>query len=812
MTLAHDLRLAGRLLVRRPLFTTMVVLTIAVAIGLNSTVFAAVDALLLRPLPGVVAPDRVVGLYRTAPGIPWGSNSVPHFQDVQERTTDVFEQVAAWTFAGFNHGDGDQPLILSGQLVSATYFSTLGVQPAHGRFFAPAEDSGRGAHPVVVLGEGAWRRRFGGDPSVVGRTIQLNGQAMEVVGVAPPAFRGTVPMLEPALYVPLMQMEVLDADRAGSLDSRGRNFLNVVARLRPGVTREQAAARLEAVNAELAVAWPGPYSKSGTRIIPLADIGTHPSMRTAQLGISGALMGVVFLLLLLACVNVASLFLARARDRAREMAVRLAIGASRWHLVRQLMIESLLLAAVAGAAGLLVAAGGVAVANAIEIPVGDLGVRPDISLSGRVIAFTMTVSLVAGVVVGMLPALQATRPSLIPGLKGELQSGRNRSRMRDALILTQVALSIVLLTCAGMFVSNVQRATTVAVGFEPAAAATATLSPALQGYDRQRAEQYYRTLQERLRGLNGVEEVGLVDVLPLGIGSSDTRVEIPGYTPAEGEGMNILHASVTPGYFRAMGIRLVAGREVTIQDDSASVPVVVVNQRFAERFWPGQDPLGRTVRRGTREFSVVGVVATGKYRSLGEEPTEYMYFSHAQAWSSMMRVVVRHRGADVATLASIRAEVRALDAQMPVTGLRTLTSHMGTSLLPARIAGGARGFFGVIGLLLAAIGIYGVMTQAVAQRTREIGIRMALGSTEGRVTRLVFGQGMRFVGLGCVLGILGAGGAFVLMRGILYGVGSLTVASFVLSPLVLAGVAAVATLLPVRRTVRGSTLAAIRQD
>ncbi len=812
MTLAHDVRLAGRLLVRRPHFTAMVVATIAVAIGLNSAVLAAVDALLLRPLPGVRAPEHVVGLYRTAPGVPWGSNSVPHFIDVQERTTDVFEHVAAWTFAAFSHGDGDQPQVLAGQLVSATYFATLGVQPARGRFFVPAEDSGRGAHPVVILGDGTWHRRFGGDPNIVGRTIQLNGQAMEVIGVAPPAFRGTVPMLEPAIFVPLMQMEALDADRAGSLDNRGRNFLNVIARLRPGVTRARAAERLDAVNTELAAAWPGPYSNSGTRIIPLADVGTHPSMRTAQLGISAALMGVVFLLLLLACVNVASLFLARARDRAREMAVRLAIGASRWHLVRQLMIESLLLAAVAGGVGLLVAGGGVAVGNAIEIPVGDLGVRPDLTLSGRVLAFTMSVSLVAGLVVGMLPALQATRPSLIPGLKGELQAGRSRSRMRDTLILAQVALSIILLTCAGMFVSNVQRATTVQVGFEPAGTATATLSPALQGYDRQRAEQFYRALQDRLRALNGVDEVGLVDVLPLGIGSSDTRVQIPGYTPAEGEGMNILHASVTPGYFRAMGIRLVAGREVTAQDDSAAIPVVVVNQRFAERFWPGEDPLGRTVRRGTRDFSVIGVVATGKYRSLGEEPTAYMYFAHAQTWISTMRVVVRHRGDDTALLANIRAEVRALDPQMPVTGLRTMTSHMGTSLLPARIAGGALGFFGVVGLLLAAVGIYGVMTQAVGQRTREIGIRMALGSTEGRVTRLVFGQGMRFVAVGCVLGILGAGGAFILMRGILYGVGSLTIASFVLSPLVLAMVAAVATLLPVRRTVRGSALSAIRQD
>ena len=812
MTIAHDLRLAGRLLVRQPLFSVMVVLTIAVAIGLNSTVFAAVDALLLRPLPGVRAPERLVGLYRTAPGIPWGSNSVPHFADVQSRTTDVFEHVAAWTFAAFSHGDGDQPQVLSGQLVSATYFATLGVQPARGRFFVPAEDSGRGAHPVVVLGDGTWRRRFGADPSIVGRTIRLNGQAMEVIGVAPAAFRGTVPMLEPALYVPLMQMEVLDADRAGSLDNRGRNFLNVIGRLRLGVTREQAAARLEAVNGDLASAWPGPYANSGTRLIPLADVGTHPSMRTAQISISAALMGVVFLLLLLASVNVASLFLARARDRAREMAVRLAVGASRWHLTRQLLIESLLLSAIAGIGGIMVATAGVTIAGALVIPLGDLGVRPDLELSGRVLTFTLLMTLVAGVAVGLLPALQATRPSLIPDLKGESQSGRHRSRARNALILAQVALSIVLLTCAGMFVSNVQRATTVAVGFEPGGAVTATLSPALQGYDRARAERFYRELQARLRALDGVVDVGMADVLPLGIGSSDTRVVIPGYTPADGEGMNILHASATPGYFRAMGIRVVAGREIAVQDDSTTLPVVIVNERFAERFWPGQDPLGRIVRRGTRDFTVIGVVATGKYRSLGEEPTAYMYFAHAQAWSSMMRVVVRHRGPSTALLANMRGEVRALDALMPVTGLRTMEAHMGTSLLPARIAGGALGFFGLIGLLLAAIGIYGVMAQSVAQRTREIGIRMALGSTQGRVTRLVFSQGMRFVGIGCALGSAGAVGAFVLMRGILYGVGPSILASFVLSPVVLASVAAVATLVPIRRTVRGSALRAIRQD
>ncbi len=807
----RDLRLAVRVLLKRPLFSSVVVLTIAIAIGLNSTVFAVVDALLLRPLPGVAAPDRLIGIYRTAPGIPWGSSSVPHYYDVRERARDVLDQVAAWTFATFSHGDGDQPRLLSGQLVSANYFATLGVQPGHGRFFLPAEDSGRGAHPVVVLGDGTWRRTFGADPSIVGRSIQLNGTAMEVVGVAPPTFRGTVPLLEPAVFVPLMQMEALDADRAGSIDSRRRNFLNVVARLNATATPQQVAARLEAINADLAAVYPEEYAKGGMRHIPLADVGTHPSMRTAQVGISTIILGVVFVLLLLACVNVANLFLARARDRAKEMAVRLAIGARRSDLVRQLLAESMLVAFVSGALGLIVAAVGVSLANAVTLPV-DIGVRPDLAVNGRILAFTTVMSLVSGIVVGLLPALQATRPSLVPGLKGEADGEPRRARTRDGLVVAQVALSIILLTCAGLFVANVRRATAVDVGFAPDGVVTAALSPALQGYDRPRAEQFYASLRERLLATRGVEGVGFVDVLPLGIGSSDTRVEIPGYTPAQGEGMNILHASVTPGYFGAMGIRLLSGREVGTQDDSAASPVVIVNQRFAERFWPGEDALGRTVQRGTRQFTVIGVVPTGKYRSLGEDPTAYMYFAQAQSWISTMRLVVRHQGADVAALAAIRDAVQALDPRMPVTGLRPMTAHLGTSLLPARIAGGALGFFGMIGLLLAGIGIYGVMAHTVARRTREIGIRMALGSTSAGVTRLVVGQGMRHVIIGCAVGMAGAAGAFVLMRGMLYGVGSSTIASFAVAPLVLVAVAALATWVPVRSTVRGSARVAMRAE
>ncbi|MCC7324507.1 MAG: ABC transporter permease, partial [Gemmatimonadaceae bacterium] len=353
--LLKDLHLAGRLIVKSPLFTTVVVLTMAIAIGLNTTVFAAVEALLLRPLPGTTAPDRIAQLYRTAPGMPWGSNSIPHYQDVRERTTDVFSGVAAWTFSSFSLSAGDQPQRLMGQVVSANYFSTLGVQPALGRFFLPDEDVGRGAHPVVVLGDGGWRRLFGADPGIIGRTITLNGRAMEVVGIAPPEFRGVIPFIDPVAYVPLMQIGEIEPQRAGSFENRGNNFMDIVARLKDGVSIEQASARVAAVNAELTTTYPDNYAKSGTAVIFNSDAGVHPSLRGAQVGLAAVILGVVAILLLLACVNVSNLFLARARDRAREMAVRLAIGASRGQLLRQLMVESLVFALLSGGVGMLVA-------------------------------------------------------------------------------------------------------------------------------------------------------------------------------------------------------------------------------------------------------------------------------------------------------------------------------------------------------------------------------------------------------------------------------------------------------------------------
>jgi predicted permease len=741
----------------------------------------------------------------------WGSNSIPHYEAVRERTTDVFDGVASWAFAPLSITAGDRPQKFMGQIVSANLFSTLGVQPALGRLFRPDEDVGRGAHPVVVLSDGGWRGAFAADPNVIGRTIVLNGRSMEIVGVTPPGFRGGLPIVDPVAFVPLMQLAEIQPERAGSFESRGNNFLNVIARLKDGVTPGQARDRLAAINAELTASYPDNYAKSGIEVIRQADAGIHPTMRTAQVGLSAVIMGVVGILLLVACVNVSNLFLARARDRAREMAVRLAIGATRGQLLRQLLVESLVFSLLAGAAGIVVAVVGIGLLNQISLPM-DVGIRPDLQLNGTVLAFTFGVTVLAGLLFGLAPALQATRPSLVPALKGEEPAGESRSRVRQGLIVAQMALSIILLTGSGLFVSNLRTATTLDVGFTVDDAVTAALDPQLQGYDRPRTEQFYATLLERLRQTPGVTAVGMINDLPLGLGSSDGGVVIPGYTPAEGELMSVHYASMTPGYLAAMGITLVAGRDFTARDDSTAPPQMIVNQRFVDRFWPGQDAVGRTVKRGGMDHTIVGVVPTGKYISLGEEARPFMYFPQQQRWNSAMRVVVRSRNVPSAMIATIRAEVAALDPQMPIVDLQTLTSHLGMALLPARIAGGALGLFGVIGLLLAAIGMYGVMAHTVGQQTREIGIRMALGSTTGAVVKRVMGQGLRQVLLGCAIGIACAAGAFVVIRGVLYGSGSMTLATFMLAPLVLVGVATMALYIPARRASRIDAQVALRHD
>ncbi len=807
----NDLRFAFRMLTKSPAFTAVAVLTLAVGIGLNTAVFSTVHSLLLRPLPGVTEPDRLVQLYRTwSSDFLYGSNSIPHFFSLKEEN-EVFDGVAAWSFTAVNLSEGGRNQRVAGEMVSADYFRVLGARPLLGRGFLPEEDRGPGQHAVVVLGHAFWQERFGGDPGVVGSTLTLNGRPFEVVGVTAPEFRGGMPAVNAQLYAPLMMQRELmpGVDR---LEQRRSNFMNVVARLKPGVTADQAQASMERLVRGLEEKHPGSYEGNTITVVPQSEAGIHPTMASAQKGMSILMMAVVGILLLIACVNVANLFLARARDRQQEMGIRLAIGARRGRIVRQLATEALAFALLAGAAGLALAYGAVGLLNRIEMPT-DFPIGFDVAISTPVLLFALGASLVTGVLFGLAPAVMASRPELVLSLKGAGgRRGASRSTATRTLVGVQVALSLVLLVSAGLFLGNLRVAATLDKGFDADNLMLVSMDPGLQGYNAAATTEFYRQLLEGIRRYPDVVAAGLAETVPLGLGNQQTGIAIDGYEPAPDEVMSIDYNEATPGYFEAMGIDLVAGRLITDDDRENSQPVLVINQRFAERYWPGESAVGQRVSVGSTEREVVGVVETGKYRTLGEDPLPYMYLPFAQAFNSEMTLHVRTAGPPEAILARVRDEVGRLDPGLPLYDARTMQSHLGFSMLPARLAGSVLGGFGLLGLFLAAIGIYGVMAYAVAQRRREIGIRVALGAARDQVIGMVVRQGMWIVGIGVAVGLVGALVAARLIQGLLYTGSGFDPVTFIGVPLVLLAAAGLATYIPARRAAGVDPVTALKSE
>jgi len=808
----RDLRYSVRMLAKSPMFTMAAIGTLALGIGLNAATFSAVTGILLRPLSGAENPDELVQIYRQWPGMEFGSSSIPHYQDLRDRTDAVFESVAAWSFAELSLATGETSERVIGMLVSANFFQTYGVRPALGRVFLPEEEAeGPGAHPVAVLGYSFWQSRFGGDPSVIGRTVNLNGHPFVVVGVAPAKFKGPVNFADIPVYVPIMMQG--EVSQFNSIESRGNNFMTVVGRLRDGETIGRASQVLDRTLVQLREEFPDEYEgQLGHTLVLQSEAGIHPSFRTAQIGMSAVIMIVVALLLLIACVNVANLFLARARERRREMGIRLSLGASGGAIVQQLLTESLVFSLLAGLAGLGLAHVATGLLSGIRPPI-DGPWAFQVELDNSVLLFTLLVSVAAGILFGLAPALQAARPDTLAAVKGAAAERPGKSRVSSGLVIIQMALSLLLLISSGLFLRSLQGATEIDPGFDqPGGLVLTSVDPGLQGYDDARARQFLDRLLEEVGALPEVTAAGLTTTVPLGLSGSDRGVAIPGYEFAEGERNSLDYAVVSEGYLEAMGIKLLEGRTFGRQDDETGSPVIIVNERFAERFWPGKSALGRVVSTAGKDREVVGVVETGKYRSLGEAPTEYMYLPERELFRTAVAVVARVRSSPESALRRIHETVRAMDPDMPVYDVRTMEDHMGLALLPARLGGSVLGLFGVLGLILSAVGIYGVMAYSVAQRTREIGIRVALGADRGRVIKLVLGEGLRLAVIGTVLGLIAAVAAARLVRGLLYNVSALDPAAFIGVPLVLLAVAALAVFVPARRAAALDPLRALKTE
>lgn len=818
-TLLCDLRHAARVLAKSPGFAAVAVLSLGLGIGANATIFSFLNAIFLRPLP-VQDPDRVVAVFTSDfSGPPYGGSSYPDYLDFQTRT-DAFAGLAAYTVAPMSLSEGSQTDRVFGELVTANYFAVAGLQAARGRTFRPVEDEGRAAAPAIVVSDGFWRRRFGADPALVGRSVTLNGHAFTVVGVAPPGFTGMMRGLAVDLWVPMTMAGAIPS--SDKLDGRGNRWLLLLGRLKPGMTAEAAQAQLAVLAAQLQAAYPDNWTdvKKKQRVItvvPESRARLFPEARGAVLGFLALLLSVVGLVLLMACTNVASLLLARANARRREMAVRLSLGASRGRIVQQLLTESLMISLLAAVVGIVVAVWATDLFMAFRPPV-PIPVALDVRLDFRVLGFTMLLSLLTALLFGLAPALQASRPELLPALRdGSAGGGRADSRWspRRLLVAAQIAMSLVLLIGAGLFLQSLGNAHRIDLGFESANLLLLSLDVRLNGYDDARGQKLYEQLLERADALPGVRSASLATELPLGLGGRRRGISIEGYEAQSGEDMGVHTSTVGPDYFRTMGIPLMRGRDFTAADRAGAPGVVVVNEAFARRYWPDQDPIGKRVTQGNRSGTpaeVVGVVKDGKYVTLGEDPTPFFYVPFLQRYESEATLHVRTTGDPRALVEAMRREVRALDPSLPVFDVKTMTDHLGLSLLPARLAGSVLGLFGVVALGLAAVGIYGVMAQAVRQRTRELGVRVALGARPSDLLSMVLAQSMRVALLGLAIGLVAALGLSRLVTSLLYGISPVDPATFVAIPALLAAVAMLASYVPARWAMRVDPMVALRHE
>ncbi|HEV2706870.1 MAG TPA: ABC transporter permease [Pyrinomonadaceae bacterium] len=811
----HDMRYALRMMAKKPSFTVVAIIALALGIGANTTIFSFINALLLRPLSGVEDPSTLVAVYTSdySSGV-YGASSYPDYLDFRDQT-DVFNGLAAYDDATSSLTMGDLAERVRGLNVTPNYFSVLGVKPAQGRTLDAADERTGAGLPVIVVSHEFWLSRLGSDPGAVGRTLTLDGREHTIVGVAPEDFKGTRLGGARAAY-----WRPLDITPGSGRERRGNRGLDIIGRLKPGVDAAQAQAQVASVMARLAQSYP--ESNLGTLerpneprpVVVSPETRVGPRQQKAVRAVSALLLAVVVLVLLIACANVANLQLARASARRREIAIRLALGASRWRLVRQLLTESLCLAVAGGVAGLMIA-----LWTADMLPSffpADDAVALDFSLDWRVLAFTLALALVSGLLFGLAPALQATRPDLVPALKDEAgaQGGvLRRLSLRNVLVIVQVALSLVLLIGAGLFLRSLRQMTTADPGFNPEGVVVARFELD-DKTAAERGQELYKQMRERVAALPGIRSVSMTRIVPLTGGGQRRSIIIEGYEPQPNEDTELNTNVVASGYFATMQIPFVQGRDFNERDTKGSPGVVVVNDEFARRYLAGQDPVGKRLRTDSESpwLEIVGVVRTGKYRNLREAPLPFIYIPLGQEFQTGMALVARTDGDPQVALAGLRAELRAIDKQIPLFGVGTLSEQLASSLTTDRMIAVLLSVFGGAAMLLAAVGLYGVMSYAVAQRTHEIGVRMALGAQTRDILRLVVGQGMMLALIGVGLGLVAAFGLTRLLSSLLYGISATDSATFAAISLLLATVALLACYIPARRAAKVDPMTALRYE
>jgi len=809
--LFQDLIVSFRRLRSSPGFTVAAILTLALGIGANTTIFSLVNAVVFRPF-GVERQNELVFFNMHLAKAEFPSTSYPDYKDYRDRNT-VLSGLALYRIIPLNlsRGGGENSR-LWGYEVSGNYFDMLGVKPIRGRMLHPEDDVKRGGHPLAVITYNCWQHRFAGDPDIAGKKVKVNGLDYNIVGVTPAGFIGTELIFTPEIFVPVAMAAQLEG--YDWLDGRGNGNAFVLGRLKPGISMKSAEASINIITKQLGREYPDNDAGVSIVLSPPGMAGTF--LRGAITGFSAVLMVVAGMVLLIACVNLASLLLARAADRRKDTAIRLALGASRGHLVRQLLTESVVLAIAGGTAGILLAFWLTGLVNAWTPPI-DVPVIPHVVMDMRVLLFAAAVSLFTGLLFGLVPALQSTRATLAGAMRNDAPSDKlRRVNLRDLLVTAQVALSVVLLIGSVLVVRSLQHALSLRLGFEPQHAAVVAFDVGLQGYNEQRGREFQRRLLDKVRSMPGIEAAGLIDGLPLTLSISNSPIQVEGQPEARaGDSPMANWYVITPGYIQAMQTRLIAGRDLDARDTKDRPQVVLVNEAFARQLIPGENPVGKRFKQGAGKgpwLQIAGVVEDGKYRSLGESPSPTVFQSMEQSWRSNTTLVARSPLPEAETTRLLRRAVGELDPTLTIYEAGSVTNELALALFPARLVAVVLASFGFLAVVLAATGVYGIMAYAVSRRTREIGIRMALGAPPAQVLRVVLMRTAVLLAIGITIGLAMsyAGGQF--FGQILYGVSAHDPLTYASAIALMAVVAFIACWVPARRAIKVDPLNALRME